>query len=80
MPRLQHGKIITIDDFQNARESLRQHSEETSFGFPTARPIVTEDFGFLFPELQGEDNLLPEGRETRDALIRLGQTMRDVDA
>jgi hypothetical protein len=47
--------------------------------FATTQPAETQDFGFLFPELQNDPaNLLPEARVTRDNLILLGQTMRDV--
>ena len=34
-------------------------------------------FGFLFPELQTDEALLPEGRETIKALVALGKTMID---
>jgi hypothetical protein len=48
-------------------------------GFVAAQLATTQDFGFLFPELQqSADNLLPEGRATRDALIELGRVMLDV--
>jgi hypothetical protein len=81
MPRLLHGKVITLEEFQAARERLRESSAENPLAFATARPTVTEDFDFMFPELQrNPENLLPKGRATRDALVRLGQTMRDADA
>ena len=84
MPRLLHGKVATLEEFVEARETLRQQSANTALGFATARPRITGDFGFMFPELQkgraSRDSLLPEARETRDNLVRLGQTMRDTDA
>ncbi|MBA3432453.1 MAG: peroxidase [Actinobacteria bacterium] len=44
-----------------------------------ARPADTQDFGYLFPELQDDpDNLLPERRATRNALVDLGLAMRDA--
>lgn len=83
MLRLLHGKVATLKEFVEARETLRQQSANTALGFATARPRITGDFGFMFPELQRDrhshDSLLPEACETRDNLIRLGQTMRDTD-
>lgn len=79
MPRLLHGKIITVDEFRGAREKLRERAESDTLGFATARPMVTEDFGFMFPRLQKDpDNLLPEVPQTRRSLVRLGRTMRDA--
>jgi len=44
-----------------------------------ARPADTQDFGFLFPQLQDDpDNLLPERRATHNALVNLGLAMRDT--
>ncbi len=81
MPRLPHGKTITLDDFLTARDTLADRSADITLGFAAARPVVTQDFGFLFPELQQDpDNLLPEGRATRDALVDLGRVMLDDDA
>jgi hypothetical protein len=79
MTRLQHGKAVTLNEFKEARERFREMSEETPLGFLTARPTVTEDFDFMFPELQNEEHLLPTSRQTRDALVELGKTMRDTD-
>ena len=81
MPRLPHGKAITLDEFQAARATLAERSADITLGFAAALPVVTQDFGFLFPELQqNPDNLLPEGRATRDALVDLGRVMIDDDA
>lgn len=79
MPRSSHGKVFDFDDFRSARDTLAESSAEARLGFAVAaRPVVTEDFGFLFPELQNDDNnLLPEKRATRDNLIELGKTMED---
>ena len=79
MPRLPHGKPVTLEDFQAAREALAESSADIALGFAAARPVVTQDFGFLFPELQNDpDNLLPESRATRDALVELGRAMVDT--
>lgn len=80
MARLQHGKVVTLEEFQAARESVREISEETPLGFLTARPTVTNDFDFMFPELQEDpNNLLPTSSRTVERLIALGATMRDPD-
>jgi hypothetical protein len=79
MPRLLHGEPVTLEDFQAARATLAERSADITLGFATARPVVTRDFGFLFPQLQQDpDNLLPESRATRDALVELGREMVDA--
>jgi hypothetical protein len=80
MPRLPHGKVFDLDDFKDAREKLAESGANTLMGFAVmARPVDTQEFGFLFPELQSDpDNLLPEGQTTRDALVALGLAMRDT--
>ncbi len=78
MPRLPHGKTITLDDFRKARDTLTDRSADIPLGFAAVQPLTTQDFGFLFPELQENPaNLLPESRATRDALVELGQVMLD---
>ena len=74
MPRLSHGGALTLEEFQKARETLA----ETPPGFAVlARTVDTRDFGFLFSGLQDDpDNLLPERRRTRDALVELGKAMQ----
>ncbi len=81
MPRVSsHGTVFTFDDFEGARDAVVDRSAETRLGFAVAaRRVVTEDFGFLLPDLQNDpENLLPEVRATRDNLIKLGKTMRDT--
>ena len=78
MPRLPHGKTITLDDFRKARDTVTARSADIPLSFAVAQPRTTQDFGFLFPELQqNPDNLLPESRATRDALVELGRVMLD---
>ncbi|MGH3144172.1 MAG: hypothetical protein ACRDTR_00045, partial [Rubrobacter sp.] len=72
MPRLPHGKVITFERLQAARDAVAESSTTSTLGFAAARPADTQDFGFLFPALQRDpESLLPESRETRDDLIRL---------
>ncbi|MCA1703848.1 MAG: hypothetical protein LC808_11525, partial [Actinobacteria bacterium] len=80
MPRLPHGKAITVDEFRAARDALTKRSADITLGFAAAQPLTTQDFGFLFPELQTDPaNLLPEGQATRDNLVELGRVMIDDD-
>lgn len=54
MPRVSsHGTVFTFDDFEGARDAVVDRSAETRLGFAVAaRRVVTEDFGFLLPDLQ----------------------------
>ena len=78
MPRLSHGGVLTLEEFQKARDAMAESSAQTPLGFAVmARAVDTRDFGFLFPSLQDDpDNLLPERRRTRDALVELGRAMQ----
>ncbi len=78
MPRLPHGRPITVEEFRAARDAVTERSADIPLGFAAVEPLTTQDFGFLFPELhQNPDNLLPEARATRDNLVALGQVMID---
>jgi hypothetical protein len=78
MPRLSHGGVLTLEEFQRAQDIVAESSVQTPLGFAVmARAVDTKDFGFLLPRLQDDaDNLLPERRQTRDALVRLGKAMQ----
>lgn len=79
MPRSQHGSIFDSGDFEVARDAVADQAAQTRLGFAVAaRRVVTEDFGFLLPELQEDPrNLLHENAATRDGLVGLGRTMRE---
>jgi hypothetical protein len=79
MPRLSHGTVLTLEEFQKTRDAaVAQLSAENPLGFAVvAQPVDTRDFGFLLPGLQNDpNNLLPERRQTRNALVELGRTMQ----
>ncbi len=79
MPRLPHGDQATFEQFLDAREAVRRASAVDPLSFAGVRPVITQDFGYLFDGLQRHAaNLLPTSRQTRDALVRLGETMRDT--
>jgi hypothetical protein len=77
MPRLSHGTVFTLEEFQDARDTVAERSAESPLGFAVmAGPVDTQDFGFLLPGLQDDPaNLLPESTQTRNALVELGRAM-----
>jgi hypothetical protein len=80
MPRLSHGTVFTLEEFQDAQDAAAALRSATPLGFAAlAEPVDTQDFGFLLRELQDDPrNLLRESRATRDALVELGRTMQDA--
>ena len=78
MVRLSHGGVLTLEEFHDARDAVAELGTRSPLAFAvTAQAVDTQDFGFLLPGLQDDpDNLLPEGRRTRDALVDLGRAMR----
>jgi Animal haem peroxidase len=79
MPRLSHGAVPTLEEFQKTREAaVDELSAENPMGFAVvAQAVDTQDFGFLFGGIQDDPvNLLPERRRTRNALVDLGRTMQ----
>src|SRR5215216_5646604 len=76
MARLSHGGVLTLEEFRKARDAVAESSAESPLGFAVmAQTVDTKDFGFLLSDLQDDpDNLLPESRRTRDALVQLGRT------
>jgi len=69
---------LTIEEFRDARDAVAELGTRSPLAFAvTAQAVDTQDFGLLLPDLQNDsDNLLPEGRRTRDALVELGRAMR----
>ena len=77
--RLRHGETITIEQFQEARESVAASIANVPLAFTAAQPVDLKDFDFMFPKLQNNpNNLLPESPNTPANLARLGKTMVDV--
>lgn len=78
MARLRHGETITIQQFQEARESVAESIMGVPLAFAASQPVDLKDFDFLFPKLQANlNNLLPESSKTVADLARLGKTMID---
>ncbi|HYO63726.1 MAG TPA: heme peroxidase family protein [Pyrinomonadaceae bacterium] len=80
MPRIPHGAAIPLSQFREAREAvIRSLGELSPLAFAVARPVDLQDFDFMFRRLQSNPAfLLPEGRKTRDDLVRLGRAMRET--
>jgi hypothetical protein len=80
MARIPHGGVISLEQLQTAHASVASFSATVPLGFTAATTVDLKDFDFLFPDLQTDpNNLLPEATSTRDNLVRLGQTMHDVN-
>ena len=78
MPRLPHGTVVRLDTVEVANAVLASNTPELARAFTTALQADLHAFGYLFPGLQNDaTNLLPTSKQTRDALVELGRTMRD---
>jgi hypothetical protein len=77
MPRLPHGRLnITPDRIDQVRDAVADRVAENPEAPFVVKPVDRRRFDFLFPQLQdNSDNLLPESRTTRDALVDLGIAM-----
>jgi hypothetical protein len=75
--RISHGIIPTLERLRPVTEEVDEVNSQTELPFPFAVAGDTSRFGFLFPQLQRSDALLPESPETRTALIALGMSMRE---
>jgi hypothetical protein len=79
MPRIAHGETITLNQLNAAHASIANFTANVPFGFAAVTTVDLKNFDFMFPDLQNDpNNLLPESSTTRDNLVRLGETMRDL--
>ncbi len=80
MARLLHGKVVTADAVQAARERAVTASDAAEPVAFLAAPSDLQDFDYLFPTLQSDPQaLLAESPETVANLKRLAVTMADDD-
>ncbi|WP_430787447.1 LysM peptidoglycan-binding domain-containing protein [Actinoplanes sp. G11-F43] len=80
MPRLGHGRPITDEDLNRAKEDLAAYTAENPLAFALAPPVGTQPFDLLFPTLQDDEaNLLPRLPDTTVKLKKLGSAMTDDD-
>lgn len=78
MARLGHGSVISTAQLQEARIAVASLDVDAPLAFAAATIDPLTRYDFLFPEVQADaNNLLPESRQTRDALEHLGTTMRE---
>ena len=78
--KISHGVIPTLERLDRAKDKVNAVNEDVDLPFSFAITGGTTSFGYLFPDLQTEDALLPELPEMHDRLVNLGSTMRDPDA
>ena len=63
MPRLEHGKAVSLEQFRVAREALTALTANIPSAFAAVRPVDTRDFDFLFRGLQDDPaTCCPNGR------------------
>lgn len=75
--KISHGVIPTLERLKLAINTVGDLNRDVDLPFSFAITSGTTRFGYLFPELQTADALLPEVPETRARLISLGDTMME---
>ena len=80
MPRLAHGAVVPLATVEVAAAFLAGDNPDVAAALAAAIHDDLRNFDFLFPDLQNDPaNLLPEvSPKTRDDLVALGRTMRDI--
>jgi hypothetical protein len=80
MPRIAHGAVFPLPTVEVAAAFLAGDNPEAAAAVTAALRDDLRNFDFLFPGLQNDPaNLLPEASpKTRDDLVALGRTMRDL--
>ncbi|MEQ1764252.1 MAG: peroxidase family protein, partial [Pyrinomonadaceae bacterium] len=79
MARIPHGGRITLEKVEEAEKNGRLNMLALSIPGGAGGLADFNKFGYLFPDLQAnDDNLLPVGPDTVANLKRLGQTMIDT--
>ena len=75
--KISHGVIPTLERLNLATNKVGALNSEVDLPFSFAITSKTTRFGYLFPDLQTADALLPEAPETRPRLLNLGDTMME---
>jgi hypothetical protein len=78
MPRISHGSAISLEKLRANLAAIEALNESLGSPVVLAPPRRLTQFGYLFPDLQGEEHLLLPGAETVANLKRLGASMRDM--
>jgi hypothetical protein len=75
--KISHGVIPKLERLNQAIEEVGALNSEVDLPFAFAITSKTTRFGYLFPDLQTDDALLPEVPETRARLLSLGDAMME---
>lgn len=75
--KISHGVIPQLERLHEAIDVVSDLNRDVDLPFSFAITSGTSCFGYLFPDLQTEEALLPESPATRPRLINLGLTMVD---
>ncbi len=78
MPRTSHGSSISLETVRANRAAIEALNEAFESPIVLVPPRRLTRFGYLFPDLQAEQHLLPTRAETIENLKRLGASMRDT--
>src|SRR5262252_2210293 len=76
---ISHGVKPTLEKLNQAIAGVRELNAGADLPFSFAITSRTSRFGYLFPDLQTADALLPEVPEMRAHLINLGATMVEAE-
>jgi hypothetical protein len=77
--RISHGVIPTLERLDHARTTVSDLNRDVDLPFSFAITSATSRFGYLFPDLQAADALLPESPEMHSRLVNLGNSMREAN-
>jgi hypothetical protein len=77
--RFSHGVIPTLELLTRVNEKVDDANRVHPLPYEFAVTGDTSPFGFMLPQLQVREALLPESSQTRKALIDLGTSMRETN-
>ena len=77
---ISHGVIPTLERLTRATRAVHEVNRSADLPFSFAITSQTSSFGYLFPQLQFGDALLPESPDMRGRLTRLGAAMMELSA
>jgi hypothetical protein len=78
--RISHGVIPTRERLNRAVLAVREVNRNADLPFSFAITSGTSDFGYLFPQLQFPEALLPETPDMQARLVRLGAAMMESES
>ena len=78
MPRISHGSAISLEKLRANLAAIEALNESLGSPVVLAPPRRLTRFGYLFPDLQADEHLLPPGADTIANLKHLGASMRDM--